>query len=171
MIISILVAIDENGGIGLQGRLPWRQSADLKRFKALTMGHHLIMGRKTYESIGRPLPGRPNLVISHNLGYHPPGVQVVHSLEEALRVAEAAGESECFVIGGGQIFTLAIPLADRLYLTQVHSRGPADTFFPDLSEEQWRLKESQSHPADEKNEHPVTFTLLERRQYLDKSSL
>ncbi len=163
MIVSLLVAMDERRGIGKDGRLPWHLSADLKRFKGLTMGHHLIMGRKTYESIGRPLPGRTMIVITRNPEYHPEGCQVAHSLAEALDMAQERGESEAFVIGGGQIFAQALPHADRLYLTLVHTVTEADTLFPALEQDLWIEEESSYHPADEKNQFPFTDILLDKK--------
>lgn len=168
MIISLLVAMDEAGGIGQGGGLPWHLSTDLKRFKALTMGHHLIMGRKTYESIGRALPGRITVIITRTRDYRPAGCpdphvcHVTHSLDEALSLAEQSGENEAFVIGGGQIFALALPLADRIYLTRVHTISQADTFFPAFNEAEWRSKESRRYPADEKNQYATTYQILER---------
>jgi dihydrofolate reductase len=163
VIVSLLVAMDERRGIGIENRLPWRLSADLRQFKALTMGHHLIMGRKTFESIGRPLPGRTSIVVTRNPAFLPKGCLLANSLESALDLARARGEDEAFVIGGGQIFARALPFADRIYLTQVHATGKADVFFPEFSLEDWVELNSYEHPADEKNEHAFTFRLLERR--------
>jgi dihydrofolate reductase len=164
LIISLLVAADEAGGIGVENRLPWRLSSDLKKFKALTMGHHLIMGRKTYESIGRALPGRTSIVITRNRNYDVEGIVVSHSLPEALEIAQAAGEEEAFVIGGGEIFFQVLPLAHRIYYTQVHTVVKADVFFPVLDEDEWEEKNSEYHPPDEKNEYPFTFKTLERKE-------
>lgn len=162
MIISLLVAMDERNGIGLLGGLPWHLSADLKRFKALSMGNHLIMGRVTWESIGRALPGRTTIVITRDPDYRPGGVLVAHSLEEALDIAESRGEDEAFVIGGGQIFALALPLADRFYLTRVHAVVEADTFFPKFDLNEWRVVEKAEHPQDDKNQYPSTYYRLEQ---------
>jgi dihydrofolate reductase len=162
MKVSLIVAAAENGVIGRQNDLPWRLSADLRRFKALTMGHAVIMGRKTYESIGRPLPGRRMIVISRQPGYSAPGVESAIGFEAALAIAKAHNEGEVFVIGGAAIFELAAPLAERLYLTRVHADVPGDVFFPPLDPAAWRLLESQPHPADEKNEFPFTFQRYER---------
>jgi dihydrofolate reductase len=153
--------MDEKGGIGIENRLPWHLSSDLKRFKQLTLGHHLIMGRKTYETIGKPLPGRIMIVISHDPQYQAPGCQVAQSLEAALELARKDGETEAFIAGGGEIFTQALPLADRIYLTQVHAVVDADVFFPPLSQDNWEEVESIKQQADEKNDYPYTFRILE----------
>jgi len=162
LIVSIIVALDERGGIGTQNRLPWRLSADLQRFKALTMGHHLVVGRKTFESIGKPLPGRQMIVVTRNRAFQAEGCLVVQSLDEALTAARLAEESEAFIAGGAEIYRLALPVADRLYLTRVHAEVDADVFFPDLDPHQWSDRELGAHPADEKNQYPITFHLLER---------
>lgn len=164
MIISLIVAMDEQGGIGIKGALPWRLSSDLQRFKALTMGHHLVMGRKTYESIGRPLPGRITLIVTHNPTYQAEGCQVVHSLDEALDIARSADEEEAFIAGGGEIFAQALPRAGRIYLTLVHTRLDCDTFFPPMQWDQWKITAQDRLPADAKNEFPSTYYLLERSQ-------
>jgi dihydrofolate reductase len=167
MIISLVVAMDERRGIGVDNRLPWRLSADLQRFKRLTMGRHLIMGRRTYESIGRPLPGRTTIVVTRNPNFRPPGSLVAGSLEEALALAEGRGETEAFVVGGSAIFAAALPLAERIYLTQVHAVAAADVFFPELDRSEWLEKERVYQRADAKNEHPFSFMLLERREVRD----
>lgn len=178
MRISIIVAMDEARGIGRDNRLPWRLSADLKRFKSLTMGHHIIMGRKTYASIGRPLPGRTTIVVTRQKNYR--GLQgecnsskqasdlnclIVHSLEEALDLARQRGESEVFVIGGREIFAQALSMAERIYLTQVHAKLPADVHFPPINLENWDEKAREFHQANEKNEYPSSFLILERSAF------
>jgi len=163
VIISLVVAMDEAGGIGKMGKLPWHLSADLKRFKNLTWGHHLIMGRKTYESIGRALPRRTNVIITRSAAFEAVGCLVAGSLAAALRMAKERGEQEAFVIGGGQIFAQALPMAQRLHLTRVHARLDCDVFFPFIKEEDWVVKESSQHPADENNEYPATYFLMERQ--------
>jgi len=130
VIISLLVAMDEKRGIGKAGKLPWRLSSDLRRFKALTMGHHIIVGRKTFESIGKPLPGRRTVVVTRNPSLSPEGCLIAGSVKEAIAVAQANGETEAFVIGGGDIYAQALDVADRIYLTQVHAEVDADSFFP-----------------------------------------
>lgn len=163
MIVSLIVAMDEEGCIGFEGRVPWHLSADLKRFKGLTMGHHLIMGRLTYQSIGFPLPGRTNIVVTRTPGYLAPGCQVVDSLEGALTLAQGCGESEAFIIGGGQIFAISLDLADRLYLTRVHARVDCDVFFPTFEPGDWVEVKSVYQPADKQNQYSFTFQLLERK--------
>ncbi len=167
MEVSLIVAMDEAGGIGLAGTLPWRLSADLRHFKQRTLGHHLIMGRKTFESIGRSLPGRTTLILSRKHDYtHPacqaPTCRVLPSLDRALAFAREAGEDEAFIVGGSEIFSQALPLATRLYLTRVHTQTQADVFFPEFELSGWRLQETFFQPADEKNEFPFTFSLYVR---------
>jgi dihydrofolate reductase len=158
----LIVAMDEMSGIGKDNRLPWRLSSDLKRFKQVTLGHHLIMGRKTYETIGRPLPGRTSIVITRNPQYQAEGCLVAPSLEGALGLALENGETEAFIAGGGEIFAQALPLADRIYLTRVHAQVEADVVFPPFSLEGWRQIESIEQPADEKNNYPSTFNIFVR---------
>jgi dihydrofolate reductase len=160
--LSLLVAMDERGGIGLGDGLPWRLPDDLKRFKQLTMQHFILMGRKTCESIGRPLPGRQMVVITRQPGFSAPGCQVAPSLQAALELAAKTEPDEVFVIGGGQIFALALPLADRIHLTRVHTVTPADVFFPDFDTALWKTTYSEFHPADERHVHAFTFQILDR---------
>ncbi len=162
MIVSIIVAMDENRGIGFRNRLPWRLSSDLIRFKNLTMNHHVIMGRKTFESINKLLPGRTMIVITRNDQYQAPGCLVAHSLDNAIDLAENRGEEEAFVIGGEAVYKTVLPLAQRLYLTLVHVITTADAFFPDLDEKEWIEVQRVDLPADEKNQYPTTFRILNR---------
>jgi dihydrofolate reductase len=162
MIISLIVAMDQAGGIGKDGGLPWHLPADLKRFKALTMGHHLIVGRKTHETIGRPLPGRTTIVLTRDLDYRADGCLVAASLDEALELARQRGEDEAFVIGGAQVYDEALPLADRIYLTGVHGVFEADVYFPQFDLDGWTVKESLEHPADKENPVGFTFTVLNK---------
>jgi dihydrofolate reductase len=165
MLISLIVAMDEERGIGKDDRVPWHLSADLRRFKALTMGHHLIVGRKTWESIGRPLPGRKMVIITRSRSYQPqqcPECAVVHSLEAALELARQAGEDEAFIGGGGEIYAQALPLADRIYLTTVCTRAGCDVFFPPLDPEDWVEVEREKQAADEKNEFGSTYQEIAR---------
>ncbi len=162
MILSIIVAASENGVIGTGNKLPWRLSGDLQRVKAITMGHHLIMGRKTYESIGRPLPGRTTVIISRSRDLQVPGCIVVGSLDKAIEVSQT--DSEAFIFGGGEIFRAALPVTDRIYYTRVHCQVTGDTHFPDLDPDQWQVIREERFPADEKNEYPCTFTLFERKK-------
>lgn len=162
MIVSILVAMDRNRGIGIDNRLPWRLPADLANFRRLTMGHHIVVGRKTYESIGRPLPGRKMIVITRDLAYRAQGCAVVHSLDEALQTAAAGGETEVFVCGGAEIYREALGKAGRLYLTLVDAEVDADAFFPDIDLTQWTEREFISLQADERNQYSCAFKVLER---------
>jgi len=163
MLISLIVAMDENRGIGLEGKIPWRLPADQAIFKKLTMGHHMIMGRKTYESIGRPLPGRQIVIVTRNLAYTAPGCDVAHSLEAAFDLARSRGETEVFNIGGATLYAPSLQVADRIYLTIVHAVVSADTFFPVFDESKWIVADQWAHPADSENEYAFTFKQLERK--------
>jgi len=143
--LSLIVAMARNRVIGRAGRLPWRLPSDQQRFKALTMGHHIIMGRKTWESIGRPLPGRVSVVVTHNKAYAAAGATVVGSLKEAL--AFAHGDPEAFVIGGGELYGQALPLAERIYVTELVDDYPGDVFFPPLAQAEWRAVEHEQYAA------------------------
>ncbi len=172
MIISLIVAMDESGGIGKDNQIPWHLSTDLKRFKSLTMGHHMIMGRKTYQSIGtHPLPGRTSIVISRQnsdqiVGLVEENCILVHSFIEGVEFARKQNETEVFVIGGGQIFSLALPAAERIYLTQVHTKTDCDTFFPAIVSKQWEETDRDTYPPDEKNQFPFSFINFTRRKAL-----
>ena len=155
--------MDERRGIGLRNRLPWHLSSDLKRFKALTMGHHILMGRKTFESINRSLPGRTMIVVTRQADYRPEGGLVVSSLREGLNLAEIQGESEVFIIGGGQIFTQAIKIAERIYLTLVHTVAGCDVFFPEYDEASWQVTDKTSQNASAQDDFSFTFMTLVRR--------
>ncbi len=158
--VAIVVAADEAGGIGLAGGLPWHLPEDLRRFKRLTLGKPVIMGRRTHESIGRPLPGRHNLVVSRQPGLAFEGCTVVGSLQAALAVA--GDVAEACVIGGAQLYREALPIADLVYLTRVHARVPADTFMPPLDPAEWLETAREDHPADEQHALPCSFITLER---------
>jgi dihydrofolate reductase len=162
MLVSIIVAVADNGVIGTKdAMLPWHQSADLTRYKAITMGHPIIMGRKTYESIGKPLPGRTNIVVTRNEDYYAAGCEIVYSLREAIELAEQIGTDEAFVIGGGIIFQEALTLADKLYVTEIHASPEGDTYFR-YDPSAWVQQSRESHDADEKNQYPYSFVNLER---------
>lgn len=162
MIISIIVAVSENNVIGVNNQLPWHLPADLLYFKQLTSSHSIIMGRKTFESIGRPLPKRRNIVITSNKDYSVEGIECVPSLHEALHAC--AGEQEVFIIGGGMIYKESIALATKLYITRVHTRIEDGTaFFPELNPERWRLIAETEHPADDKNSIACTFEVYEQQ--------
>lgn len=162
MRLSIIVAVSDNGVIGRDGDLPWRLSADLKRFKALTMGHHLLLGRKTFDSIGAVLPGRTMVVISRGRPSLPAGVRLAPSLEEAVELARVAGDDEGFIAGGAEIYTQALAVADRLYLTRVHARIEGDTYFPVWQESHWKEISREDHSANDRNAYPFSFHVFER---------
>ena len=159
-MISLIVAASANNVIGAGGDLPWRLSADLKRFKAITMGKPIVMGRKTYESIGRPLPGRHNIVITRQPEFQAEGCTVVASPDEAIAAAGDAGE--IMIIGGGHIYDAFMPIANRVYLTRVHADVEGDTFMPALAGDDWTEVSRESLGADENNDHAVTFLVLDR---------
>jgi dihydrofolate reductase len=159
-IVSLVVAMSENRVIGRDGGLPWRLPDDQRLFKELTIDHTIVMGRKTFDEIRRPLANRRNVVISRSPGFAPSGVTVVPSLAEAL--ALAATEREVFVIGGAQIYSLALPLADRLYLTLVHATVEGDTYFPDVAESDWVLEDERHHEADHRHAFSFTFKSFRR---------
>ncbi len=164
MIISLIVAMDRKRGIGIENRLPWRLPADMKRFRTLTMGHHLVVGRKTFASIGRALPGRVMIVLTRDRGFQAADCLVAHSFEEAMELARSRGEGEVFIGGGSDVYTSALPFASRVYLTLVESESDADTFFPELNEADWIEGESEWHAADESNPLQFTFKVLDRRE-------
>jgi dihydrofolate reductase len=165
MRISIIVAVAENGVIGRDGKLPWHLPADLKRFKNLTMGHTIIMGRRTRESIGRPLPGRRMIVVSRQTGYRSgtDSVSTAVNLETALQMAADAGAGEAFVIGGAELYRAALPRAARLYVTRVHAAVTGDTYFPLEELRGWRRIESRHHEADAMNDFSFSFEVYERQ--------
>jgi dihydrofolate reductase len=163
MRLSMIAALSSNNVIGRNNALPWHIGTDLKRFKALTMGHHLIMGRRTFDSVGKPLPGRITIVITHDTNFTAEGVTVVHSLEDAIRLAIDAGDQEPFIAGGAVVFEQAIHRADRMYLTRVHADIEGDTFFPDFDDvSEWHLSDAEHFEADEKNDYPFSFLTYER---------
>ena len=164
MRVALIAAVADNGVIGRAGDLPWRLPADLRHFRRLTMGHHLIVGRKTWQSIGAPLAGRIMLVVTRSRQLEPAGARSCASLDEALAAAEAAGEDEAFVAGGAEIYRLALPHADRLYLTRVHARPAGDVRFPAFDATAWRRIETRGRAADERNEHRLSFEIWDRRQ-------
>ena len=164
MQVSAIVAISRNNVIGRDGHLPWHLSADLKRFKAITTGHAVILGRKNYLDIGRPLPNRTNYVLTHNLSFNAPGCTVCSSLELALNKADAAGETECFIIGGASVYKEAMPYVTKMYVTWVETNIiEGDVFFPDWGEG-WKKISEEHFDADEKNDFPTTFEIWSREQ-------
>ena len=160
--LSIIVAMAKNRVIGVNNALPWHLPADLKHFKALTMGHHIVMGRKTYDSIGKPLPGRTSVVVTRNAKHTARDVVVVHSFEAA--ITACGDDQEIFVIGGAELYRQAIKLADRIYLTEIDADIPGDTHFAEFDDKLWRETERVSHASDEKNLYPYHFVIYDRRR-------
>jgi dihydrofolate reductase len=160
-VITLIVAVADNGVIGRENALPWHLPEDLKRFKRLTMGKPMIMGRKTFESIGKPLPGRLNIVVTRDTNYRREGVAVVHGTAQALEAA--ADAAEVMVIGGAELFRLFLPQAGRIHLTRVHGTIDGDVTWPALDIRQWEVIERQRHEADERHAHAMTFEVWEKR--------
>jgi len=160
MIISLIAAMDKNRLIGIENRLPWRLPADMKHFRALTMGKPVLMGRKTFDSIGKPLPGRSNIVVSQDPDFRPDGVAVANSIAEALA---AGGEAaEIMVIGGASFYAQLLPRAQRLYITEIHHAFAGDAFFPAWNPGEWREIAREDHNADNDNSYPYSFITLVR---------
>lgn len=177
-LLSLIVAVAENGVIGRENQLPWHLPNDLKHFKALTLGKPVIMGRKTWESIGRPLPGRTNIVVTRSADWRAEGAVVVHSLEAAIEAGREALEfsasgpgvqaetaPELIVMGGGELYRQALPLADRIYLTRVAAAPEGDAWFPELSPVEWSLESDSPHEADERHAFGYCFQTLQRRLF------
>ncbi|HTV79654.1 MAG TPA: dihydrofolate reductase [Steroidobacteraceae bacterium] len=158
--ISLLVAATENGVIGRDNGMPWHLPDDLKHFKALTLGKPVLMGRRTFESIGRPLPGRTNLVLTRDEHWGVPGATAVRDLQAALQAAGAA--TELVVAGGAQVYSLTLPRASRIYLTRIHAHIEGDTRFPALDPAHWRETSRELHPSDGRHAHAMSFITLER---------
>tara|TARA_B100000683_G_C12497440_1_gene556610 strand:+ start:2271 stop:2777 length:507 start_codon:yes stop_codon:yes gene_type:complete len=168
MRVSLIAAVADNGVIGKDNDLVWSLPDDMSFFKASTSGRHVIMGRRNYESIPhkfRPLPGRPNIVMSRNSEYDSGGAALVTSLEDALKIAREAGESEAFIIGGGQIYTMALDagVVDTMYITHVHGEPDGDAFFPEFDSTQWTLTVLDNHPADDRHEYSFTICKYDRK--------
>lgn len=164
-IVSAIVVMAENRIIGSNNHLPWRLPADLKHFKTLTTGHPVVMGRKTFESIGKPLPNRFNIIISRNQAFHAPNCVVVQSINDAIQHAAALNSNEIFVIGGADIYKQALPHIKRIYLTIIHHTFDGDTYFPELNMSHWEEYEHITHPADKENIYSYSFVTLERKDY------
>lgn len=162
MIISVIAAVAANGVIGHEGKMPWHLPNDLKRFRSVTIGKPIIMGRKTYESLGKALPDRTNIVVSRDLTLKLPDALVACSVESAISGASVAGYEEIFVIGGAEIYKQVLPLANWLYLTKVECQIEGDTHFPEYTKEDWSWVMAESRPADEKNKYGITFELYRR---------
>ncbi len=165
MIISLIAALSENRVIGKNNDLPWHLPDDMKYFMQTTKGHHVIMGRKNYDSIPekfRPLPNRTNIVVTRQKSFSAPGCKVVNSIEAGLRIAESNHEKEVFIIGGSKIYNQGFPLATRLYLTEIHARIDGDTYFPEFNKSHWREVSRKHHLSDERHKFPFDFVVFER---------
>jgi dihydrofolate reductase len=158
--LSIIVATDQHGLIGKDNDLPWRLSADLRYFREITMGKPIIMGRRTHESIGRPLPGRKNIILTTDEGYQAEGCTVCQTIDQAIR--ECDGAEEAMVMGGASLYEQFLARADKLYLTLVDAELEGDTWFPEWDKSQWHQLSRQDHSADEKNDHPYSFIVYRR---------
>jgi dihydrofolate reductase len=159
-MISLLVAVTENGVIGRDSGMPWHLPDDLKHFKALTLAKPVLMGRKTFDSIGRPLPGRTNIVLTRTPGWSVPGVTVVPDLDAAIRAAGSV--PELVVAGGAQVYALALPRATRIYLTRIHAVIAGDTRLPEIADTEWRETSRELHPIDARHPYAMSFVTLER---------
>jgi dihydrofolate reductase len=165
MIISLIVAVSENNVIGRNNDLPWHLPADMKFFKDTTMGHCVVMGRKNFQSIPdkyRPLSGRTNIVVTRQKDFTGEGVMIVHSIEDAIEYAGKKNETECFIIGGGEIFSQSIKYCDKIYLTRIHHVIEGDVFFPELNKNEWRQISRVDLAADEKHKYPFSFLVYKR---------
>jgi len=162
VVISFIVAVSENNVIGKDNKLPWHLPIDMKYFKNMTWGMPVIMGRKSFEALGKPLAGRRNFVITRNDHWNEKGVQVVKSIDQAITLASQTGAKEIFITGGAEIFKAAFPSADRIYLTRVHGNFDGDTFFPEWKQEEWKLISNRDCLPDEKNSFALSFQIWER---------
>lgn len=165
MTVSLIAALSKNRVIGKNNDLPWHLPDDMKYFMQTTKGHHTIMGRKNYDSIPekfRPLPNRTNIIVTRQLDFKAPGCLVVNSLEKGLDIARGNGEREVFIIGGSDIYTLGIPYADRLYLTEIDATIDGDTFFPQVNHSQWKETSRRTHPADERHLYKFDFVVYNK---------
>jgi len=164
MRISAIIAMSSNRVIGKNNQLPWHLPADLKHFKKITMGKPILMGRKTYESIGRPLPGRSNIIITRDSKFQAPGCIIRHSIESALTTAALQHSEEIFIIGGALIFQETLPLIQRLYLTLIHESIEGDAYFPELNSAEWQKIEQIDHHPDKENNYSYSFKILDRKR-------
>ncbi|HLT07168.1 MAG TPA: dihydrofolate reductase [Cyclobacteriaceae bacterium] len=170
MKIALIVAVARNGVIGKDNQLVWKLSGDLQHFKRTTLGHFIIMGRKTYESMGKPLPGRTSIVITRDKRYEVPSPHyVVHSLDEAIAIANSLHVEQVFVLGGAQIFAMALPLVDEMIVTEVDARPEGDTFFPPVDYSEWEKVAQEHHVKDEKNEYDYTIIRYQRKSLNNES--
>jgi len=164
MIIAIIVAVAKNNVIGKRNSLPWLLPGDLKHFKSITMGHHILMGQNTYESIGRILPGRTTIILSNDPEYFKEGCIMARTPNEAIQIAEKAKETELMICGGGMVYKTFLPFADKIYMTKVGAEIDGDIFFPEINYDEWKLVSSEPHEKDDKNLYPYEFTVLERKR-------
>src|SRR5690606_5177256 len=165
MEVSAIAALSRNRVIGKNNDLPWRLPDDMKFFMETTKGHHVIMGRKNYDSLHakfKPLPHRPNIVITRQRDFQAPGCTVMHAVEAALDLARESGETECFIIGGAEIYTLAMPYTTRLYLTEIHADVDGDTLFPELDMKDWKEVSRKHHAADDRHAYAFDFVIYDR---------
>ncbi len=162
MIVSAILAMSKNRVIGKDNKIPWHLTADLKYFKRTTLNHHIIMGRKTFLSIGKPLPKRTNIVLTRNPFFVASNIIATSSIDEALSIAQNNEETEVFIIGGGEIYRQSMPYWDKVYITLIDLEVEGDVFFPELDKNEWQLISEDPHEADEKNEYNYTFLVYER---------
>ncbi|MFZ6014620.1 MAG: dihydrofolate reductase [Bacteroidota bacterium] len=165
MIISAIAALAQNRVIGKNNDLPWRLPDDMKFFMQTTKGHHVILGRKNYDSLNpkfKPLPNRPNIVVTRQKGLDAPGCVIVHSVEEGITLAERQKETEAFIIGGAEIYKIAMPYIQRLYLTEIHAVIDGDIYFPEFDKKEWKEVSRVPHPADERHPYAFDFVIYER---------
>jgi dihydrofolate reductase len=166
LITSIIVAKASNNAIGINGDLPWHLPADLKHFKKSTAGHHVIMGRKTFESLKKPLPGRTHIVVTTNRQYKvPDGHLVVNSIEEALKIGNNKGLDKIFILGGAEIYKLALPFTQEMIITEIETEPEADTFFPEFENRNWEITESEHHKMDKENPYNYAFVIYRKKEH------
>lgn len=163
MIISSIAAVAKNGVIGNDNDIPWRLSTDLKYFKKQTSGHHIIMGRKSFLSIGKPLPNRTNIIVTRDPYFIASNCVVVHSIPEALEIAHRNGETEAFITGGGTIYEQTMDIIDKLYLTHVDATPEGDVTFPEVNYDQWRLISEEEHSKSERDEYDFVFRVYQKK--------
>lgn len=165
MIVSAIAALSKNRVIGKNNDLPWRLPDDMRFFMETTKGHHVVMGRKNYDSLQekfKPLPQRTNIVITRQKDFQAPGCVVLHAVEPALTIARKNHETECFIIGGAEIYTLAMPFTSRMYLTEIDAHINGDTFFPEVDRQQWKEISRKHHPADERHAYAFDIVVYDR---------
>ncbi|MBD3627198.1 dihydrofolate reductase [Cyclobacterium sp.] len=163
MIVSIIVARASNDAIGINGKLPWYLPSDLRHFKNTTKGHHVVMGRKTFVSLGKPLPGRPHIVVTSNTSFEvPEGHYVAHSIEEALQIGRSKELEKLFILGGAEIYKLALPFTDEMIITEIDACPEADTFFPKFDSKEWQIVQKETIEKDDKNKFDHAFVTYKR---------